>query len=93
MSRATSLKALVGNLRFVITWKTWGGAGHVRSGGRRRCGLVPCRRHAVTEPMAAPMSGRIHPARPGIAAAGIFMSARGRPCMTWLYLPPRDLTH
>ena len=23
MSRATSLKALVGNLRFVITWKTW----------------------------------------------------------------------
>ena len=23
MSRATSLKALLGNLRFVITWKTW----------------------------------------------------------------------
>ena len=42
--------------------------------------------------MAAPVSGRIHPARPGIAAAGIFMSARGRLCMTWLYLPPRALT-
>ena len=23
MSRATSLKALLGNLRFVVTWKTW----------------------------------------------------------------------
>ena len=23
MSRATSLKGLVGNLRFAITWKTW----------------------------------------------------------------------
>ena len=23
MSRATSLKALVGNLRFIVTWKTW----------------------------------------------------------------------
>ena len=42
--------------------------------------------------MAAPMSGRIHPARPGIVAAGIFMSTRGRPCMTWLYIPPRALT-
>ena len=23
MSRATSLIALVGNLRFIVTWKTW----------------------------------------------------------------------
>ena len=23
MSRATSLKALLGNLRFIVTWKTW----------------------------------------------------------------------
>ena len=23
MSRATSLKALVGNLRFIVAWKTW----------------------------------------------------------------------
>ena len=23
MSRATSLKGLVGNLRFIVTWKTW----------------------------------------------------------------------
>ena len=23
MSRATSLKALLGNLRFIIEWKTW----------------------------------------------------------------------
>ena len=23
MSRATSLKALVGNLRFLVVWKTW----------------------------------------------------------------------
>ncbi len=23
MSRATSLKALVGNVRFIVTWKTW----------------------------------------------------------------------
>ena len=24
MSRATSLKALLVNLRFIVTWKTWG---------------------------------------------------------------------
>ena len=23
MSRATSLEALLGNLRFIVTWKTW----------------------------------------------------------------------
>ena len=23
MSRATSLKALLGNVRFIVTWKTW----------------------------------------------------------------------
>ena len=46
MSRATSLKALVGNLRFVITWKTWAVLVVFGAGAADRRDLVPCRRHA-----------------------------------------------
>ena len=40
MSRATSLKGLVGNLRFIVTWKTW--AALVLFGAGVAVGLTLC---------------------------------------------------
>ena len=66
MSRATSLKALLGNLRFVITWKTW--AALVVFGAGIAIGAALC--HAAGEDTIAKDSGQRVPGRPTAAMLG-----------------------
>ena len=52
MSRATSLKALLGNLHFIVTWKTW--AALVVFGAGAAVGSALC--HAAGEDTIAKVS-------------------------------------